>query len=318
MPSTVSVRTGQLVDPVLTNLARKQRPTGFIADTVSPRQSVTKETGRYLVFDARDFAATDVDTLKPDRAKTKEVDFSYSEDRFMLEEYALQSTISRREREQADSQLQLETNKLAIVQDQMALAREVRVAALLNTEDAGGGIDNSMDATPSNNWNVAAGTIEADVLAGKEAVYDAIGTEPTHIILPYKVANAVSMQEDIREIIKYTVNGREVLSATSHGLLPPQLFGLTVLVPTTRKYTSPEGATNVSSDVWGDDVRILYVNPSANTEAPTVSLTFQTRGPEVRRWSENDPEVDHILQSEVLTEEVVAPFGAFILKDVLS
>lgn len=315
----VSIRTSQLVDPILTDIARLNRPTGFIADQVAPRVGVAKESGKYMVFSDYDFGATDVNALKPDRAKTKEVDFTYSSESFVLEEYALQSTISRRERENVDSQLRLETNKLAIVQDRMALAREVRVAALLNTQDAGGGLDNSMDATPSNNWNVDAGTIEADVLAAKEAVYDALGYEPNTIVIPYKVANAIAMQQDIRELFKYTINGLTQLSqGAGNSILPSTIFGLNVVIPETRKYTNVEGAADAVSSVWGDEVRILYVNPNAAYGTPSVAYTFQTRGPEVRRWEENDPEVTHILESEVLVEKVVAPFAGYILKDVLS
>jgi hypothetical protein len=319
MPVSIDNRSGVVNDPVLTNLARQYRPQGFIADFIAPRVSVAKESGKYLIFTDRDFGATDVDLLKPDRSKTKEVDFGYSTASFSLEEYAVKASISRRERENVDSQLRLEQNKLNLIQDQLALAREVRVAALLNTQDAtpAGGLDNSMDATPSTNWDQDAATIEADIKTGIEAIYDAIGVLPTHLVIPYKVANAIAIQQDIRDILKYTVNGQQILSQGG-GILPSQLWGLTVLTPTVRKYTNVEGATDAVSDVWGDEVRILYVNPSGGYGSPTVAQTFQTRGPEVRRWAENDPQVDYIATSEVLSEDIIAPKAGYIIKDVLS
>jgi hypothetical protein len=272
-----------------------------------------------VVYTERDFFATDVDTLKPDRAKTKEVDFQATTETYLAEEYALKVSISRRERENVDTQLRLEQTKLNLLQDQMALAKEVRVATLLNTIDAGGELDNSMDATPSNNWNVDAGTIEADILAAKEAVYDSLGQGANTIIIPQKVANAIIMQQDIRELLKYTVNGTQLISQDANsGGLPSQLFGLRVLVPTARKFSNAEGVTDSIGDVWGDDVRILYVAPGGGAYgSPTVAQAFQTRPTEVRRYAIDDPEVDFIVSSEIRDEKVIAPKGGYVIKDLL-
>lgn len=313
MPS-VTVRSGQLVDPLLTDIARQYRPHGFIADRVMPRVTVQKESGKYTLFTTDDFHRTDVNLLKPDRAKTKEVDFGVSSGSYVAEEYAVKSSISRRERENADDPIKLEQSKLALAMDQLLLAHEVRVALALRKVTTG---QITSGAAPSNNWNVDAGTIEADLVTAKEAVYDLIGYEPNTLVLPYKVANAIAVQQDIREILKYTVPGQQVLSE-GQGILPAKLWGLNVLIPVVRGASNAEGAAAAYTDVWGDDPRVLYVSPNASWGTPSVGYTFQTRGVEVRRWQEDDPNVEYIEVSEVCDEAIVAPDAGYEVQDVLS
>lgn len=315
----VTLRTTQLRDPVLTGIARHYRPTGFVADQLLPRQAVAKESGKYMVFEERDFFATDVNYLKPDRSKTKEIDFQYSTEPYLTEEYAVKVSISRRERENADAEIRLEQTKTELLTDQLTVAREVRVATILQESGtAGGQLDTNNESTPSTNWDQDAATIEADLKTANEGVYDDIGQAPNTLVLPYKVANAIAIQQDIREILKYTVNGQEILRAGGN-ILPASLWGLRVLVPTARKTASAEGASSVTySDVWGDDPRVLWVNPNAAFGNPSVGYTFQTRSYEVRRWNENDPNLEYIEASEVLDERVVAPKAGWHIKDVLS
>jgi hypothetical protein len=318
MTNDLTVRTGQLVDPVLTNLSRQYRPEGFIADLVCPRVTVSKESGKYTVYEKRDFFQTDVNALKPDRSPTKRIDLKATTEPFTCEEYALAADISRREIDNTDDILRLRENKANLVQDAMALAREVRVALLFSDADDGGGINASNESTPTNNWNVDAAEIETDVVTAVEGVEDDTGMSPNSIIIPKKVARAIAKQADIREILKYTVDGRIILDE-GEGILPARLWGLRVIVPGAYKTTAREGASTVSLEtVWGDDVRVLYLDPTPALERPSFAYTLQTRDVETRRWTEDDPSLEVIEQSEVVVEKAVAPQAAWIIKDVLS
>jgi hypothetical protein len=309
----------QLVDPLLTNLGKKYTPEGFIAEQVFPRVPVSSEAGKYAVWTREDFFRVDTDPMLPDRSETKEIDFTVSTESYSCEEYALRTSVSEREERQAASLggsrlLRLRETKVQGVRDIIALHREVRVAALLT---AAGGLSNS--STPSVNWSHADATIEADILTAKEAVYDDIGRPPNTIIIPWKLANAIAIQPDIREILKYTVDGRQLL-ALGENVLPAMLWGLKVIVPQVQATTSHEGAgTQTFTDVWGDSARVLYINPTPDTERPSVGYTLQTRGFEVRTWREDDPNVERIRVSDgILEEKLVAPEAGYELIDLLA
>jgi hypothetical protein len=313
--ASITHRSGQLVDQLLTNLSVKYTPTGFVADKVCPRVTVKKEAGKYTTWDRAALARTDTNPLLPDRAETKDIDFEAGEDSYSCEEYALRTSVSRREIDNTDDILDLRQTKSNGVRDIIALHREVRVADLLT--EAGG---LAAGDAPSNNWNVDAATIEGDVVVGKEATYDATGLVPNTIIIPWKVANAIAIQQEIREILKYTVNGQELLRLGEKAL-PDTLWGLKVEVPMGPAFTnSAEGdATPTFEEVWGDDVRILYLHPAPRKENPSVAYTFQTRGVEVKSWHEDDPEVERIRVSDgVLDEKIVAAGAGYEIQNVLS
>lgn len=317
--ASITNRTGQIFNPVLTNIGRGYQPDGFVYDQICPIVPVGNETFQYNIWSTRDFFTNEVETLTPDRAETREVDLSISQESATAEDHALKASVSQRE--QNNSQVDVRAAKVRLLQDRLLVAREVRLATLLNTQDAtpAGGLDNSMDGTPSNNWNVDAGTIETDIVTAKEAIYDAIGIEPNTIVIPYKVANAISTQQDIREIFKYTVDGRQLLGAGSN-ILPPEIWGLRVLIPRGRRATNASGQTDAFTDIWGDEVRVLYVNQQPDLYNPSVAYCFQARGPKVTTWMENDPDgVEWVRNSQgILVEKVTAPFAGYVLKDVLS
>ncbi len=315
MPGAVTVKSGQLVDPVLTNLGRRYRPEGLIADIVCPKVPVNKESGKYPVWDSDAFFATDVDPLVPDRAETKEVDLNLSTEPYSAEEYALKTSVSARERENVDDIIGLREAKQQAVQDRLELAREVRVATILRKSTNGGGL--SLGATPTKNWSEDEGTIEIDVKTGIEAIYDATGLTPNTIVLPFKVANATAIQKAIREIFKYTVNGQELLAKGANSI-PPEIWGLKVVIPRSRRATNKEGQAAAFTDVWGDNVRILYVDPAPNKEKPSTAYTFTARDWETKTWLSDDPDVEYIRPSQIVDEKVVAPDSGYEIASVLS
>jgi hypothetical protein len=314
MPA-ISNRSGQLLDILLTNVGRKYTPAGFIADQVAPRVTVAKESGQYPVWTRADFHRTDTNPLVPDRSETKRVDFSTALESYVCEEYALATDVSRREVENAADVLQLRSTKVQGIQDLIALNREVRVATALRKTTTG---KLNLGSTPSTNWDQDTATIESDLVTAKNAIYDAIGRMPNLTIIPVKVAEAMAQQADIREILKYTVNGQQILQ-DGEMVLPSSLWGLRVLIPTGQYTTSAEdNATQTFTEVWGDEVRVLY-NGGVSLNSPSPLLTLQTRGFEVRSWRVDDPEVERIRVSDgVLVEKCVAPDAGYELADLLS
>ena len=99
-------------------------------------------------------------------------------DTYLCEEYKLKTSLTDLEVDQAESELRLRQTKTEFLAQQMNLAREIRVAALLMPISLGGQLSTAMTSAPSVNWDQATATIEADLKTGKLAVYDAIGIEP--------------------------------------------------------------------------------------------------------------------------------------------
>lgn len=285
----------QIVNPILTNLARQFKPdeAGFIADRVAPRVPVKKESGQYPVFDQQYFFGAGVNPLKPDRAASKEVDISWSTESYLCEEYALNFSISDRERQNIDSEVRLQESKQNAVQSRLLIARERRVAASYAAC--------TKTVTPSVNWDQDTATIEADVKAGIAFIRDTYGILPNTIIIPATVADEIAVQADIREIFKYTVNGQALL-AEGVKALPPRIWGLEVIVPSGIYTADEDAATPTYSTIWSDNVYIAYINRAAQWGQPTAVTQFVSRDWQTRQWVENNPSVDKFETGEIVDE----------------
>lgn len=313
MATSKDPRGLQIVDPVLTNIARQYRPSGFIADQVAPVINVDVDAGQYPVFNG--FFDDTVNGLVSDRAVTPEIDFEFSTDSFLCEDYRLKVSMSAKEKRNANAAVRLEQSLLNRLLDSMAVRREVRVANLLKKTTNGGGLN--LGANTSNKWNVDAATIEADIKTAQEAIYDKTGRAPNTIVIPWKVAYAVAVQQDMRDLLKYTVNGLDTVRLGA-AILPDTIHGLNVIIPKgSVRNSANEGATESLAEIWGDSVRVLHVGEQDGWGIPSAAYQFQSKPQMVDRWDEKDPPVEYIRAWEAKDEKVCAPDAGYEIGDVL-
>jgi hypothetical protein len=241
-------------------------------------------------------------------------------DTFLCEEYKLKVSITDLERDQADPSLRLETNKTQFLTHSMELAHEMRVAAFFQTTTDGGGLSSGRSSTPSVNWDQDTATIEANIKTGVLDIYDAIGDVPNVMVVPYKVAYAMAIQEDIRAILRYDAAGKAVsFIELGNRVLPSVIHGMQVIIPQgAQADSSNEGGAASVSEIWGDDVRLLKVDTSAQWGMPSAGYKIVHTQKRVTKWRTTDPEIDYIQELERYDLKMVAPDAGHVIKDVLS
>ena len=312
----------QIIDPVLTQIARQYRPHGYIYNQVCPTISVETLSGQYPVYDKAYWFSNDVDNRLTDREGVGEIDFKWSTETYLCQDYGLAISITPRERQQANSALRLEQSKTQYLMTRMAQAREIRLAAKLKVIAAGtpGALTTSVAATTAFATSTA---VEADWKTCKMAVYNLIGITPNVAIIPYAKAYDLATNATLRDIWKYFVNNDSYirLGADDNGediFLPRWFHGTRLVVPKgTLKNTANEGAAVSLSDAWGTSVRFLYVDPQAAWGIPSTCYQFQApvitgqgtagSGPLIDRWRQPNPVKDMIRAVECIDERVVAP-----------
>lgn len=310
----------QIVDPVLSNLARQYKSKGFIARQLVPSFPTPTMSAQYPVFTKSYWFQQSFDRKIKNRAPAREIDFEWSLESFQTEEYALKVSITDKERKAAHPALRLERNKTNFLSHHMEMGYEKEVADLLLTTDDGGQLSASRDSTPSVNWDQATATIESDIKTGVLDVYDTIGAEPNVIVIPFKVAYAIALQEDIRDILANQKSGEQHSFLELGGrVLPAVIHGMRVIVPKgVQQDTSNEGGTSSISEVWSDYVRLLYVDQNAQYGEPSVAYRFDYDPKTVTRWRQNDPDIEYIREKEDYDLKVVAPDAGHIIRAVLS
>jgi hypothetical protein len=308
----------QVYDPVLTNVARRFKSEGFIANRLTANIPVGTLSSQYPVFDKEYwFRAIDDNEISDDRAPTNEVDYKFDLESFTVKTYGLKVSITELERQQAIGQLRLRQTKTEFLTHQMDILHERRVAAKLRKTTNGG--DLNLGATPSVNWDQDTATIEADIKTGVLAIRDETGKRPNVILIPFEVAYAMCLQEDIRALLRADATGQGVAFLTlGDRILPATIHGMRVVIPDVQHATGNEGATVTLTDIWGDHVRLLYINESAQWGIPSVLYQFDHMKRRVTRWSVTDPEIDYIREKERYGLIVVAPDLGYELTAVLS
>lgn len=313
-----SPRSLQIYDPVLTNLARSYRPSGFIADQLLADIPTTTLSAQYPIFTKEFWFQNDVDNRITDRTPTKEIDWEWSTDTYLCEEYGLKVGWTDLEAQQANGALRLQQNKTEYLTHKMTLAHEVRVAALLRKTTNGGGLN--LGATPGTNWDQDTATIEIDIKTGVLALYDATGLVPNVIVIPYKVAYAMALQEDIRAILRADATGQGVnyINLGSR-IIPSVIHGMRVVIPMGPQIDSGRGGVaGTISEIWGDHVRLLYVTAGAQLGTPSVAYKITHTNRRVTRFRTVDPDINYVREYEAYDLKVVAPDCGYELTSLLS
>lgn len=324
-PGNFTVR-GVHINQALQNLSIGYHPANMVAEQVFPVLPVQHESDVYWFWDKgqafRQERSDGKGTLRADGARAKEANFGGTAKSYIAEEWALETFITDRERANADSALNLEAGKIRRIQDLVLLDQEQRVANLLTTPGnypAG----NTVTLSGTGQWNNASfasqssatqSIIESNIDAGREAIRLATGgLEPTHIIIPRAVARVMKRDVGVRDQIKYTDP-----SVLVGGHLPPQLWGLNVVMPGAVATQSAEGETPTMVDVWGKNVMLLYVNPSPGLDALTFGYVFRQRPWKVEQWRDEPTSKTYYRASLVQTEQLVAADCAYLIQNAIA
>ncbi len=324
----------QVIDPILTNLALRYFPQGFIYNDIVANMTVAQNSGQYPVWSREDLLRDDVESKVPDRAETPEIDASFSMATYLLQNYRLKVSISPEERQQAASELKVEETKLKLLLMRMALRRERRLAGALRKTSNGGQL--TLGGGVTKKWNEKEATIELDIKAARKAVYDATGQHVDTMVVNWDTAYAMALDPSIREIIKYTVDGQMVL-ARGEEMLPKVLHGLNVVIADGTKFnTARKGGAETLTNVWSDNVILLKRGTDEEWGEPAtvyclrgqVATTSEGRTSRssdsgggfavVDKWATADPPVDYVRAWEKVQEKVVAADVAYEIADVLA
>jgi hypothetical protein len=308
----------QIIDPVLTQIARQFRPHGFVYNEICPTIQVQTLSGQYPVYDKAYFFGDDTSNAITDREEVPEIEFSWSTEPYLCQDYGLSISITPRERQQANAALRLEQSKTQFLMTRMAMRRERRLAEKLKKGTGKLTFGKAASAT-----FVASTKIEDDWKKAKLEIFNETGLTPNVAVVPYAKAYDMATNPTLREIWKYYVNSDAYvrLGADSEGediFLPRWFQGTKLVIPKgTLVNTGKEGAAFASEDVWGSSVRFLYVDPQAAWGTPSCVYQFQApvvtgqgtagSGPLIDRYRWPNPVKDVIRAVECVDERICAP-----------
>lgn len=320
-PTNFTDARGVHISAPLTQFSLGYHPANMVAEQIFSVMPVVHENDFYYVWDKgqalRSERTDGSGSKRADGVRARLVEFGAGIAQYIAEEYAYETRITDRQRQNQDTALRLEVSKVRRAQDLVLLDQEIRVAKILTTA-ANYAAANTTTLSGTSQWNAAgfasqtSGTqsvIEQNVDTGREAIRFATGgLEPNTIIVPRAVARVMKRDVGVRDQIKYT--DPNILIG---GHLPPTLWGLKVVMPGAVNVTTPEGEAVAPADVWGKNVVIAYIDPNPGLDSLTLGMIFRARPWRVDQWREEPISSTFYRPSVVQSENLVSADCGYLI-----
>lgn len=293
-------------------IAIAYRNTKLIADLVLPRVTVGKKEFKYTEYPlAASFTVPD--TLYPKKGRPNMVDFGGSEVTSMTIDYGLEDIISNDDIANAPEGSNLEGKGVEYVTDLVALAREVRTAAVI-FKAANYASSNTLALTGTAKFSDYTNSHPLAVLM------ECLGTpliRPNIMTIGRREWTKLSMHP---EVVK-AANGNSGDSGIASRARVAEILELDdILVGEGWLNTAKKGQTAVMQRVWGGNISLTYLNPLADTQRG-VTFGFTAQYGTKQAGSDTADAGIHgsmlVRSAESVKELIVAKDVGFLLEDVI-
>lgn len=307
--------TGVHIDRALTNFSIKYFNGDFVAGILAPKIPVVKESDAYFVYDKSNFRIPP--TLRADKARTQEVTWTLSTDRYVCYAYGLHAKISDRERKNADQPLSIETDTVEYLNECLDLDHEYRVISkVLNSADPEWGAtasthfinllaawDDRTGADPRADWNF-----------GKYLIWRDSRKKATDAFIPVEVSIKLSQMQMIDDLRRYT----DPNLVTESGL-PMKVWGLRVHESgSTINVAAADQGPASFSEVLGNNVILAHIEGGSRLKSANFVSTFENRAKQVRRWRDDEIESDVTELTELYAIKITAPVCGVVLANAIT
>jgi hypothetical protein len=328
MPDNLIERVHQ--PAFLTDLALRFPTPEFLADILSPRKTVRKQSNKYRKF-GKD-TMYQVDSTWAPGAIPNAVRTELSTDTYFAEERKLRHPLLDSEVNNEDDDLDLVTEYTGTTTRAMRIAREARVAALFTAAGNYPGA-NVITKAGGSSWDDVGVINTVQPITDIEALITQVSQSSfttraaITVVIPELTMNlAIRHNSAIRDYFKYTQGG-----VTTAEILAELLGVREVLIA--REQTAGAGPQNAANDIitgitttylWGDTVW-AGIRGTEQTQDYTFSRTFNwtaaTNGEELRmeqyRMADPGQEGSWIEGKEAVDEKIVASFAGGIVVNTL-
>lgn len=300
-----------VVDPALSNVSIKYTNDSFIADMIFPAFKVSKQTGKYYIYDKANLRVDS--TYRAGGSGANEVDIGVAPTgTFSCDDHALKSFVIDEVQDQADAALNPLIDETEALTEKMLLDREKALAALItNTANV---TQNVTLATTAQWSDYSNSDPVGDVRTARTTIHKNTFKKPNTLILGKEVWDMLAEHPQIIERVKYSQLGiiTEELIA--------RLFQVEkVLVGEAGSNTAKEGQTDALAYVWGKNAILAYINPKITLKILTFGLTFTYSQRKVKRWRDEDREGTFVrIGNDNYVQKIIAVAAGYLIKNAIA
>jgi len=304
------VQQDVVIDPALSNVSVKYTNGAFIADSVFPVVKVSKQTGKYYIYDKSNLKIDA--SLRAAGSPSNEVDFGLSTASFITDDHALKGFVADEIQDQAEASLNPIVDETEMLTEKLQLDREQNLATILTDT---GLVTQNTTLSGTSQWSDYNNSDPiGDIRKARSDIQSATFNKPNTLILGQQVFDVLVDHPDIIDRVKYSALG--VITAD----LLARVFQLEkVLIGEAGKNTAVDGQTDSLSYVWGKHAVIAYVAPKMGIKTLTAGLTFVYGTRTVKRWRDEDREGTYVrVGGDNYIQKIVAVGALYLVKNAVA
>lgn len=302
----MSLADKRIQDPILTELAQGYHNSELVADSLMPVVEVEKEAGKVPQFGRLAFRTRstvrelhgDSNRLTPEDVTSMHIE---------LKEHDVEYPIDYRE--DNDASYPLQQYALSVVQDVIALGREVAVAEIAQNEE---NYPESHKVVLSGNTQFTNPKVDPlkVINDGLEVVSSSIGRLPNVCIIASDVWARLKENAQILERIKYTRTG----------ILTPAIFAELIGVETVKIASAAQEKSGNLEKIWSNCIVLAYVSTKAREKKgsifePSYGYTVRRKkGLFVDTYQEKGGKVEVIRCTDIHAPCLVGKSAGYLIK----
>ena len=309
------------VDAVLSQFAIQYRQDQnlFIADAVSPRVPVMKESDKYIIYTKKDRFTLPASKRADGTAANKITWGKDTEGTYVCEEYALRDVVTDRAKANADKPIDLQLDTQQFLQDLIMLDREKRAADLLFSGTTFSGYTAALAVADRwDNYESSSSDPFADIETMRTSVISNSMKFPNVLTLGYQVYEKLCNHPLVLDRVKggATTNIPALLAEAELA----KLFKVDrVLVGRAIVNANNVGQTASYGFVWGKYALMAYINPAPlQVKKVTCSLSPMAQDFRTKRWRDEEVNGEWVETGEIIDEIVPAAACGYLFSTVVS
>ena len=305
------VQQDVVVDPALSNVSVKFTNDTFIADIVLPTVMVSKQTGKYYVYDKANLRIDK--TGRSAGSAANEIDFGVAPSgTFSCDDHALKGFVADEIQDQADAALNPLIDETETVTEKLLLDREQNAANLLTSTV---NLTNNTTLSGTSQWSDYSNSDPiGDIRTARTTVHQNTFRKPNTLIMGKQVFDMLMEHPQIIERIKYSQLG--VVSAE----LLARIFQVErVIVGEAGSNTAAEGQTDSLSYIWGKHAVVCYIAPAIRIKMITLGVTFTYSTRIVKRWRDEDREGTYVrIGNDNYVQKIIAVGAGYLIRTAIA
>lgn len=292
----------RIQDPILTQLAQGYHNAELVCESLFPVVEIEKEAGKIPQFGRLAFRLSstvrevhgDSNRLTPEDITSINVE---------LEEHDLEYPIDYREENEAS--YNLKQYALSVVQDRIALGREVKVAEIAQNPESYDA-SNVIQIASYNEKNHPLAIIDA----GLDTVTSTIGRKPNVCVIAKDVWAILKQNQELIERIKYTRTG----------ILTPEVFAELIGVQTVKIGGAMQEHEGKLKPLWTDSIILAYVPKTTKSiYEPSFGYTVRrNKGLFVDTYDEKGGKVKIIRCTDIHKPHLLGKSAGYLIKGALN